>query len=697
MTNSSPQQTKISDLLRDSAYKLTQFKPEQIQSLESSITMKVVRGKSMPYIKCLADSNKERSLGKEEIVRQLYLKVLIEDLGYPVSRIKVEEPVQMGVSTKRADIIIVEESRPSQPYIIVELKEPNSKEGRRQLESYCKTTGASLGVWCNGNEIEYFFKQTDPNSQTTYLEKLSYLPSAQQSLSEILNVRFTLKQLLQKDKLQDKSLKDIVLEFEDIVLANAGVDSFEEIFKLIFAKLYDEYQSRADADAIATLLKHTSTEFDAIDDSTFRQLEFRNTGTEAEVSKRMDRLFTNACNKWAGIFDPAAAFKLTHTHLKTCVSYLQDVKLFNSNLEVVDDAFEYLVNQTAKGNKGQYFTPRYVIDMCVKMLNPQADETMIDTAAGSCGFPMHTIFHVWSQLNPHAPNLLTTQRRSQAEIDYVQNKVFAIDFDPRSVRVGRALNIIAGDGQTNVLELNTLDYSRWDNTTQMQAWSDIYGGGWKKLRQLRTTANQNREFGFDVLMANPPFAGEITDEVILHNHPNVAKKPNGKFQNSMGRDILFIERNLNFLKPGGRMAVVLPQGRFNNSSDKSIREYIAQNCRILAVIGLHGNAFKPHTGTKTSVLLVQKWNDDERAGALCRKLEDYPIFFATMQEPSKDNSGEKIYRKDAQGNKLKDDHGHFIVQHDLFSTKLADGTHTPEGIAEAFIEFAKKERLSFFI
>lgn len=163
------------------------------------------------------------------------------------------------------------------------------------------------------------------------------------------------------------------------------------------------------------------------------------------------------------------------------------------------------------------------------------------------------------------------------------------------------------------------------------------------------------------------------------------------------------------------MAVVLPQGRFNNSSDKDIREFIADRCRILAVVGLHGNVFKPHTGTKTSVLFVQKWDD-----ILCPKVEDYPIFFATMQEPSKDNSGEKIYlkRKDSPEAKaetvaesggtqdptnhyestplsldefLLDTHGHLIVKHDLFNH---DGL-TKDGIAEAFLEFAKKEKLSF--
>jgi type I restriction enzyme M protein len=174
------------------------------------------------------------------------------------------------------------------------------------------------------------------------------------------------------------------------------------------------------------------------------------------------------------------------------------------------------------------------------------------------------------------------------------------------------------------------------------------------------------------------------------------RKTKIKRQTTVGRDLLFIERNLGFLKPGGRMAIVLPQGHFNNASDKGLREYIAEKCRILAVVGLHGNVFKPHTGTKTSVLFVQKWNDDAKAGPLCPRVKDYPIFFATMKEPSKDNSGDKIYRQAANGSRLLDENGHLIVKHDLFGQKTEEGGRTPEGIAEAFIEFAKKERLSFF-
>jgi len=236
--------------------------------------------------------------------------------------------------------------------------------------------------------------------------------------------------------------------------------------------------------------------------------------------------------------------------------------------------------------------------------------------------------------------------------------------------------------------LNTLDYNTWNQTSQDPKWLKTYNDGFRRLEALRRDNTSYTAFNFDVLMANPPFAGDISKDTILSLYPNMTYRDKKKMQSKVGRDILFIERNLNFLKPGGRMAIVLPQGRFNNSSDKYIRDYIAEQCRILAVVGLHGNTFKPHTGTKTSVLFVQKWDE-----TLCPKKEDYSIFFATMQESGKDSSGEKIYERNPDGTLKKDRHGHIFVKHDLFNH---DGL-TRDGIAEAFAEFAKKEQLSFFV
>ncbi len=688
------QNMTLSKILRDSNYKLTQFSEEKIKFLEENIFTKEVKGKTVPYIKCLV-RKKDIKLTPEEVVRQLYILVLHRDYGYPVDRMELEYAVSFGREKKRADIVIFDKDQTTAPYIMVELKKPKLKDGKEQLKSYCNATGAPIGIWSNGDSISFYHRK-DPN----YFEDISGIPRADQKLSDILEERWTIDDLIEKDKLvtERKSLKDLILEMEDEVLANAGVDVFEELFKLIFTKLYDEMESGRNKS---------------------RHLEFRNYGdTETELKTKIQTLFDNAKQKWEGVFKEDDKIMLTPSHLSVCVSSLQDVKLFNSNLEVVDEAFEYLINKSSKGEKGQYFTPRYVIDMCVKMLNPQPHETMIDTAAGSCGFPVHTIFHVWeNQLKAKGiskSHLYTTEKKLPEQLDYVRDKVFAIDFDEKAVRVGRTLNLIAGDGQTNVLHLNTLDWERWDEKTNDEDWQDVYFEGWKKLKKLRANKNSNRDFQFDILMANPPFAGDIKESRILAKY-ELGKKPNGKYQTKVGRDILFIERNLDFLKPGGRMAIVLPQGRFNNSSDKHLREFITQHARILAVVGLHGNVFKPHTGTKTSVLFVQKWDD-----RLCPKVDDYPIFFATMQKPSKDNSGDKIYLKkkdivklseiESKENQAKevvehyettpkdldeyvlDSHGHLIVKHDLFNH---DGL-TQDGIAEAFMEFAKKERLSFF-
>ncbi len=781
--------THLTEFLKDSAYRLDQFKPEQIEMLESAISLKESGKKAAPYVNCIV-RGKPIKLTPEEAVRQLYLLVLRDDMGYPVSRMELEYEVTFGREKKRADICIFDKDKTTTPYILVELKKPKLKDGKEQLKSYCNATGAPMGVWTNGQQISYYHRK-DPN----YFEDIPAIPSAHEKLSDILSERWTIDDLVKLDKLvnERKSLKDLILEMEDEVLANAGVDVFEELFKLVFTKLFDEMESGQDRK---------------------RHLVFKNYGdTESELKAKIQDLFEKAQDTWEGVFPAGAKIELTPSHLAVCVSSLEKVKLFNSNLEVVDEAFEYLINKSSKGEKGQYFTPRYVIDMCVKMMNPQEHETLIDTASGSCGFPVHGIFHVWEQirrdLGDPADHLFTTQKKTGRYAKYVVDKVFAIDFDEKAVRVGRTLNLIAGDGQTNVLHLNTLDYERWfektgdDKNPGDEAWKDVYGEGWKRLRKLRAVKNENRDFQFDVLMANPPFAGDIKETRILSrydlarsvsfdklskvdpddknivdatrrnpsfpealhaSHETIYQMGDGSYrkvkvknQTNVGRDILFIERNLQFLKPGGRMAVVLPQGRFNNASDKALREYLAEHGRILAVVGLHGNVFKPHTGTKTSVLFIQKWNNDPAVGPLCPKVTDYPIFFATMREPSKDNSGYKIYRsvrqctpdaevaeierlkakwraidteeqqlrelerskkidaaqrarldeisalRDASASELEkvaidldapklDNHGHLIVKHDLFNH---DGL-TGDGIAEAFGEFAKKEKLSFF-
>jgi len=673
----------LSSILKDSNYSLSIFTEPEIKNLESKIISK--DGKA--YINCII-RDKEIQLKPEEIIRQLYTAKLINAYRYPKQRIKFEHPVSFGREIKSADIVVFDSDRPLVEYIIVEVKKPKLKEGKEQLRSYCNATGAPIGVWTNGGQISHYNRK-DPN----IFEDITDIPKVDQTLEDIIKERFTWRDLVAKDKIpnEGKSLKTIITEMEDEVLANAGVDVFEEVFKLIFTKLYDEIESRddkviTDHEIKRRLTPEEITDFEKlkkalgdVDTSGFRLLEFRNTGqSEGELKKKIQSLFDKAKKKWQGVFPDESRIDLSPSHLSVCVSSLQDVKLFNSNLQIIDEAFEYLVSKSAKGEKGQYFTPRHVIDMCVKMLNPQEGEYMIDPAAGSCGFTVHTIFKMTGHL------FETTEISAEEKEDIL--KIFGIDFDEKVVRVARTLNLIAGDGESNVLHLNSLDYDRWNETVNNPDWRDTYGGGFRRLEALKKDPSSYKEFGFDILMANPPFAGDIKESRIIHKYVlgyNAKNKPKSK----VGRDILFIERCLDLLKPGGRMAIVLPQGRFNNTSDKEIREFVAEKARIIAVVGLNNNTFKPHTGTKTSVLFLQKWYEK-----LCPQVEDYPIFFAVSEKSGKDNSGEYIYVKNGEGKNILDKYGHFIVDHDLHN----QGGELPDGVAEAFIEWAKREKLSFW-
>lgn len=797
----------LEEIIKDSSYKLSVFQQLAIEQLESKIIKKILKNNTSYYINCLI-RKKEIKLTPEEVIRQLYLHKLINEHGYPESRIQVEYAVKFGRESKRADIAVMNKRESTAPYIIIEIKKLNEKEGTDQLKSYCHSTGSPIGVWSNGNEENVFYRK-NPN----FFILIPHLPNENQTLKEVLNEKFKYIDLVEQDALAKEGvdLKSRILSLEDDILANAGVDAFEEVFKLIFIKLFDELNTyRKDKKLIdqyyAIKQYNDKEKLESLYEK-MHNLEFRNyEGTGDENFKdRIEKLFTEAKEKWKGIFPSDSNIGLTPSHLEVCVSRLQPCKFFNSNLDIIDDAFEYLINKDSKGEKGQYFTPRYVIDMCVKMLNPKKYETMIDPASGSCGFPIHTCFYVWRQIykdnNEEESDMLTAEEKIPEAIDYVKNNVFAIDFDKKTVRIARTLNIISGDGHTNVFKLNSLNFPKWNDEKDTDDETKTFNQNFDNLleKRINPKAKDYKNFDFDIIMANPPFAGNIKEpSILMHydltntinfekikdedinkykilenptydkclNDPQAIietkdgyKKIKIKEQPIVTRDILFIERNLSMLKPGGRMAIVLPQGRFNNSSDKYIREFIAHRARILAVVGLHGNVFKPHTGTKTSVMFLQKWGGKDKDGnELCPKVDDYNIFFATMNKPSKNNSGDKIYVKkeyvnikeikngkiiseneldteefftiysdikeanflkykdeiinkeiyenlDTEEKKqvirqeailfdkpLLDKHKHLIVDHDLYNH---DGL-TQDGIAEAFIDFAKAENLSFW-
>ena len=634
---------KLTDILSSGLHGLEIFDSEQIKNLERDIFLK----KNKPYIKCFI-SDIDRPLKPEEVVRQLYCRKLVNEYHYPLDRMAVEKSVYFGSTTadKRADIIVYHKNK-EEPYIIIEVKKPKRRDGTEQLKSYCNAEGSPIGIWTNGKQIEFWHREK-PNNFVS----ISDIPTADQTLEQIVKEPWTIDKLTKENRLltERKSLREIITTLEDLVLSNSGVDSFEEVFKMIYAKLYDEWSA-------------TNTK------TRKKKIHFRIYGeSDSELYDKISNLFNDAKNKWKGVFQPLDKIELTPSHLTTCVSFLQDIKLFNSNLYVIDEAFEYLVTQVSKGSKGQYFTPRHVIDMCVKILNPNENEYVIDTAAGSCGFTVHTIFHIAGQQ-------FTNQKLPEHAREFAQNNVYGIDFDNKAVKVAKALNLIAGDGKTNVYEANSLNPSVWKNDVSSALKPYLTRFPHDPEKDIKNQKSM-KWFDFDVMFSNPPFAGDITEKQILREFELSIKKK--KMASSMTRDTLFLELNFNFLKNGGRMAIVLPQGKFNNSNEEYIRKFVMKKGRILGVVGLDPNTFKPHTGTKTSVLLVQKWDDK-----ICPVIENYPIFFAVSLKTGKDNSGKYIFIKDEKGKIQLDGHGHPQIDHDL------------DDISNAFFKFAKKEKFSF--
>jgi type I restriction enzyme M protein len=353
------------------------IKPLDVQELVDLEAL-LVEKDGKPYFNCLV-RRKEILAKAEEAVRQLWILRLTKHYGYPLERLAVEYPITFGRDTsKRADIVIFDADRPTVPYAIVEVKQVKFKDGKEQLRSYTHATGAPLALWSNGAQT-FIWHRKNPN----YFIEIPELPTASQTIDDVAGQPWTIETLIEKEKGRERdgakarSLRDLIVDLEDEVLANAGVDVFEEVFKLIFTKLHDEM---------------------ACYRGTYKYLRFRNSNTAAQLKVAIQTLFDEARKKWPGVFPDDDRIRLSADHLQVCVGSLEEWKLFNSNLDVIDDAFEYLVNKSAKGEKGQYFTPRGVIDMCVRMLNPKEHESVIDTACGSAGFTVHAMFHVWRQI-----------------------------------------------------------------------------------------------------------------------------------------------------------------------------------------------------------------------------------------------------------------------------------------------------------
>jgi type I restriction enzyme M protein len=547
--------------------------------------------------------------------------------------------------------------------MVFELKKPDGTDGLEQLRSYLRWTGCFFGCWSNGNEHSFQLREDDPDTKKGpyKFRDIPRLPKESEDLNDIL------KPLTFAELKPITDMRALIERLEHDALANAGVNAFDELFKLFFAKLHDEFRPRRKKN-------------DAV--------EFRvPAGSPNVIYKRFNDLFQAAKTRphWNAIFDSGDVLKLKDDALKLCAAALEPYSLAHTDLDAVDAAFEYLINPEQKGQKGQYFTPRPVVKMSVKMIQPRDGEKVIDPACGSCGFLIQTIRHVQKLYEWNSDRLYR----------YANENLYGVDFDDRLKKVAKTMMIIAGDGKANVVGVNALDVREWQNS--------------EARTRIGEFSKETRDGDFDIVLTNPPFAGKVTGKTQLaaydlyelaatglladdeeddeseDSEDGSVKQKKRKKVSGMKRDILFVERCLDLLKPGGRTAIVLPQGNLNNLGTRALRTYIAGRARLLAVVGLHVNSFKPFTGTKTSVVFLQKWG-----GELGDARDKYPVFMATSQRSGKNNSGEYIYKKDVKGN-LIDEEGVPVTE----SGRPAAIDHDLDEIAMAFLSWAEKEGLSF--
>jgi len=378
-------------------------------------------------------------------------------------------------------------------------------------------------------------------------------------------------------------------EIHDYIYAHDGLSpqqTLEEFIKILFIKIYDEQNNKG----------------------CFRLVK----------SGDMTVLFDETKSQFHDVFDVNDKIHLPDRTITYIVEKLKNVSLLDSSQDAKGLAFQKFLSHHEKGNRGQFFTPEPVIDFCVKMIAPQQAETIIDPACGSGGFLFSALDYIKNNTNKSAKNIISHQ-------------LFGIDISRSIARIAQMKLMLAGNCQTNIFCANSLSHEE----------------------QIKSTLNNHQ--GFDIVLTNPPFGAKISDSAVLSLFELGYKWSKDRdhyfrtqtLQNSQTAEILFIERSLNFLKPGGRMAIVLPNGNFDNSSLSYLRYYIKERANIIGVVRLPQETFIPYgTGVKTSILFLEKKEETR---------EPEQIFFAAVSRLGYqgNKNGTPLFKYDQYGKPIK--------------------------------------------
>jgi type I restriction enzyme M protein len=560
---------------------------------------------------------------------QIFSRRLIEDYDYPKSHIQTRPQYRVRKrpsdeeKSYPVDIAVFKNSRRIEDdlFMVVECKKKNRKDGLAQLKLYLDMSAAEIGVWFNGIEHAYLRKVYHKDGRRTY-QDLPSIPRYGQRIEDIGLFK-------RKDLKVPSDLKAVFRDLRNHLAGNVtGITRDEalaqQIINLLFCKIYDE----------------VNTGYDDV-------VTFRSGIDEppSEVRKRILALFDEKVKgDFKDVFDKTDAITIDAESLVYVIGELENYCITEAPRDAVGDAFEVFIGPALRGGEGQFFTPRNVVRMMIDILDPAPEEMILDPACGSGGFLIMALEHVWKKLEEQAEAKGWSAVQLDRKKRDIASKYFrGIDKDSFLAKVTKAYMAIIGDGRGGVFcENSLLPPVDWHHGTR-----------------------DNIETGhFDVVLTNPPFGAKIPikGERVLSQYELGYKwkkdKKTGKVEktNMLHEDqppqILFLERCLQFLKPGGRLGIVLPEAVFGMPTYEYVVTFLRERTKILGIVSRPEALFKTSgkggTHAKVCVVFIEKTVPNED--------KDYDIFMAEAKWCGHDSRGNPTIRKDAIGNEtLLDD------------------------------------------
>jgi len=579
-------------------------------------------GEAVHFIPDYISGQPVRATPEEVDSVQVLARRLVEDFGYPKQCIQTHP--QFRVRKRPSDegksypvdvaVFTSPEKLETQLLLIAECKKRNRTDGLAQLQLYMDMSPAQVGVWFNGEDHAYLRKVHHPDGRRTY-EFLPNIPRWGQRVEDIGRFR-------RADLRKPSNLRAVFRDIRNHLAGNlTGITRDEplaqEIIHLLFCKIFDE--------------KNTGRE----EIVTFRC----GPGEPAEqVRQRIVDLFeTRVKAAYPDVFSERDATTLDAANMVYVVGELQNYCITDADRDAVGDAFEVFIGPALRGAEGQFFTPRNVVRMMVEILDPRPGDMILDPACGSGGFLIGALEHVWRRLEREADVKGWTSEQLWEKRRDVATRCFrGIDKDAFLAKVTKAYMAIMGDGRGGVFCDNSLlPPEDWHHTTR-----DAVKLG-----------------GFDIVLTNPPFGTKIPIKGARTlsqyqlgyrwaiNKATGALERTGELHESQPPQILFLERCLQFLKPGGKLGIVLPEAVFGMPTYAYVVRFLEQRTRILGIISMPEALFKTSGkgGTHAKVCIVFLENTPPLGG------EDYKIFMAEAKWCGHDSRGNPTVRKDASG------------------------------------------------